>query len=144
MGCPGILTVLGRWGVQSSSPEKGHLGMLAIVRRGGVQSFFHRLAVNAGAPTIRHGGPVLAHQQIKNAFAGKPKASNRYLCSNGLEIVLAVDFGYCYNYQSCLNETYRCNLVQQHVRYACTRKHTLAAGVEISAVLSTLLPLQMH
>lgn len=99
---------------------------------------------DAGAPTIRHGGPVLAHQQMKNAFAGKPKASNRYLCSNGLEIVLAVDFGYCYNYQSCLNETYRCNLVQQHVRYACTRKHTLAAGVEISAVLSTLLPLQMH
>lgn len=144
-GHPVILIVLRRRDVQASSQSwregtsshphgRAEKGMLAVVRRGGVQSFFQ-------APTTRHGGPVLGHQHTKNALAGKPKAFNQYLCSNGLQMILAVDFGYCYNYQLCLDETYRCNLAQQHVRYACTRKHTLAAWVEISAVLSTLSPL---
>lgn len=123
-GGPVILIVLRRWDVQASSQSWGkgasshphrraEKSMLAVVRRGGVQSFFHPLAVRCRSANNPPWWTRTRSPANEERLAGKAKASNRYLCSNGLGMVLAVHFGYCYNYQSCLNETYRCNLAQQ-------------------------------
>lgn len=86
-GRPVILIVLRRRDVQASSQSWGEgasshphrraeKSMFAVVPRGSVQSFFHLLrrgtgGADAGAPTTRHGGPVLGHQQTKSALRGK-------------------------------------------------------------------------